>query len=616
MHLLLIHQAFVSPDEAGGTRHYELARPFVRSGHAFTIVASDISYLTGQRVTASSRFVEKHTIDGVTVFRACTYPTLHRSFAWRVVSFLSFMFTSIWAALRAGPVDVVMGTSPPIFQAVSAWVVAALRRRPFLLEIRDLWPEFAIDMGILKNPFLITLSRWLEDFLYARATHILVNSPAYRDYLLGKHIPEEKLSVIPNGVNPHAFDPQEKGLRFRQRWQLEGKFVVTYAGALGMANDLSTLLRAAAQLRDETPIQFLLVGDGKERRNLEKLAYQLQLPNVTFTGSLPKSEMSEVLAASDVCVAILQDIPMFRTTYPNKVFDYMAAGRPTILAIDGVIRKVVESANGGIFVPPGDAEKMTTAIRTLSHNPQRAAVMGATARTYVTEHFNRQDQALRFRTLVQRLVEEHAKDGATPFYRRRGKRLLDLVLTLPAFVLALPVMGCVALSIYVRLGLPLFFRQQRPGFQEKSFSLYKFRTMQNAVDSEGKPLSDDKRLTPLGRFLRKTSLDELPELLNVLKGEMSLVGPRPLLMQYLDRYTAEQTRRHEVKPGISGWAQVNGRNNLTWEEKFALDVWYVDNQSFLLDVKILVLTVWKILKREGINEPGQATAKEFMGSNS
>ena len=613
MHLLLIHQAFVSPHEAGGTRHYELARHFVQRRHQFTIVASDLSYLTGQRFTTSSRLVTKQDLAGVTVFRTYTYPSLHRSFVWRVVSFLSFMFTSIWAALKAGPVDVVMGTSPPIFQAVSAWVVSVLRRRPFLLEIRDLWPAFGIEMGILKNPFLITLSRWLEGFLYARVTHILVNSPAYRDYLLEKHIPEEKISVIPNGVDPHAFDPEAKGLRFRQRWQLDGKFVVTYAGALGIANDLSTLLRAAAQLQDETTIQFLLVGDGKERSNLEKLAHQLQLPNVTFTGSLPKSEMPDVLAASDACIATLQDIPMFRTTYPNKVFDYMAAGRPTILAIDGVIREVVESANGGIFVPPGNAKKMATAIRTLSHNPQRATAMGAAARTYVTEHFNRQDQALQFRSLVQLLVEKQRKDGETSFYRNRGKRFLDLLLTLPAIVIALPVMGLVAFLIYVRLGLPVFFCQPHPGFQGKPFTIYKFRTMRNAFDSEGKPLPDEKRLSPLGRFLRKASLDELPELLNVTKGEMSLVGPRPLLMQYLDRYTPEEMRRHDVKPGITGWAQVNGRNSLSWKEKFALDIWYVNNQSLWLDVKIIISTIWKILKRENINEPGQATAKEFMG---
>ena len=163
------------------------------------------------------------------------------------------------------------------------------------------------------------------------------------------------------------------------------------------------------------------------------------------------------------------------------------------------------------------------------------------------------------------------------------------------------------------MGPPVLFRQMRPGLHGRSFSLLKFRTMNDERDEKGELLPDEKRLTGLGRFLRSTSLDELPELFNVLKGEMSLVGPRPLLMQYLDRYTPEQARRHYVKPGITGWAQVNGRNAIAWEEKFKLDVWYVDNVSFWLDVKILAVTVWKILKREGIIQPGRATVEEFMG---
>ncbi len=199
-------------------------------------------------------------------------------------------------------------------------------------------------------------------------------------------------------------------------------------------------------------------------------------------------------------------------------------------------------------------------------------------------------------------------------YRRWGKRLLDLALTFPALVLLSPILAFIALLVRLTLGTPVLFRQQRPGLHGKPFTLYKFRTMTDARDAQGNLLPDAERLTTFGRFLRSTSLDELPELWNVLRGDMSLVGPRPLLMQYLDRYTPEQARRHEVKPGITGWAQVNGRNAITWEQKFALDVWYVDHVSLWLDLKIIALTVWKILKREGISQPGQATAEEFMGS--
>ena len=194
-----------------------------------------------------------------------------------------------------------------------------------------------------------------------------------------------------------------------------------------------------------------------------------------------------------------------------------------------------------------------------------------------------------------------------------GKRLFDLVLSFSMLVVLSPLLVLVTLLVRIKLGFPILFHQQRPGLHGKPFTIYKFRTMTDVWDKDGNLLPDSDRLTGLGRFLRRTSLDELPELWNVLKGDMSIVGPRPLLMEYLDRYTPEQARRHEVWPGITGWAQVNGRNALTWEEKFALDVWYVDHVSLWLDLKIIALTIWKILRCEGISQPGQATAQEFMG---
>lgn len=199
-------------------------------------------------------------------------------------------------------------------------------------------------------------------------------------------------------------------------------------------------------------------------------------------------------------------------------------------------------------------------------------------------------------------------------YRRWGKRTLDLVASAAAWLILAPVIVGVAVLVRMLLGAPALFRQQRPGLRGKPFRLLKFRTMTNARDARGNLLPDARRLTRLGRLLRSTSLDELPAFWNVLRGDISLVGPRPLLMQYLERYTTEQARRHDVRPGITGWAQVNGRNALTWEQKFALDVWYVDHLSLWVDLKIIALTLWKILLREGVSHPGQATMQEFHGS--
>lgn len=196
----------------------------------------------------------------------------------------------------------------------------------------------------------------------------------------------------------------------------------------------------------------------------------------------------------------------------------------------------------------------------------------------------------------------------------RPKRIFDLVLGSIAAAVFLPIAVIVAIAIRATMGRPVLFRQVRPGLGGKLFTMTKFRTMSDRRDSDGEPLPDGDRITRLGRFLRHSSLDELPELYNVLRGDMSLVGPRPLLIRYLDRYTAEQARRHEVRPGMTGWTQVNGRNALTWEEKFALDVWYVDHWSLELDLRILAMTVSKVLKREGIARPGSATTEEFMGT--
>ncbi len=195
------------------------------------------------------------------------------------------------------------------------------------------------------------------------------------------------------------------------------------------------------------------------------------------------------------------------------------------------------------------------------------------------------------------------------------KRLIDIIGASVGILLTAPVMLVLALLVRLMMGKPVLFRQMRPGLHGKPFVMLKFRTMTDQRDANGELLPDDLRLTRFGKWLRSTSLDELPELFNVLKGEMSLVGPRPLLMEYLPRYTPEQARRHEVKPGITGWAQVNGRNALSWEEKFQLDVWYVDHWNLWLDMKILWLTIWKVLKREGISAEGTATMPIFTGSS-
>ncbi len=400
MHILLIHQAFVSLDQPGGTRHHELANFLAQRGHRVTIIASPISYLTGK--ADESPAVEQVGPQGrVTIRRAYTYRALHRSFVHRVLSFFSFMVSSFWAGLQVRQVDVVWGTSPPIFQGVTAWALARLKRAPLLFEVRDLWPAFAIQVGVLQNPLLIRLSEWLERFLYNHADQVMVNSPGFVDHVRARGANE--IALIPNGAETDMFDPQDTGMSFRAAHDLQGKFVALYAGAHGMSNDLGVLLEAARLLAGRADIRIVLLGDGKDKPDLMAQAERMGLQNVQFLPPAPKSQMGAALAGTDACIAILKPIPLYGTVYPNKVFDYMAAGRPVILAIDGVIRQVVEEAGAGVFVPPGDPAALAEAIRALADDPEYARQMGRRGRQHVVAHFDRAELAIRLADLLERL---------------------------------------------------------------------------------------------------------------------------------------------------------------------------------------------------------------------
>jgi len=402
MHILLVHQAFVALDEAGGTRHHELARFLVKRGHQVTIIASPVSYLTGKE----NGHKQNHQPEpGITILRAYTYTALHRSFIHRVISFLSFMLSSFFLGLRVRKVDLVWGTSPPIFQGITAWLLARLKRAPFLFEVRDLWPAFAIAVGILRNKILICSSLWLESFLYRQADCVMVNSPGYIDHV--RRHGARQVELVQNGADPDMFDPAVDGDSFRRDHNLQDKFVILYAGAHGMSNDLGVVLQAANLLRDEPAICLVLIGDGKDKPALQARAKDMNLTNLVFVPPAPKAEMPAILAAADACIAILKPVELYKTTYPNKVFDYMAAGRPVVLAIDGVIRQVVESAGAGIFVKPGDPQEMAQAIQSLALEPQKARQMGLAGRSYVEKHFSRAELAEKLALLLEKMGREN-----------------------------------------------------------------------------------------------------------------------------------------------------------------------------------------------------------------
>jgi len=407
MHILLIHQAFAALDEPGGTRHHELARYLVGRGHKVTIIASPVSYLTG---TPSTFGGVTRCESGVRVIRAYTYQALHKSFIHRIFSFFSFMASSFFAGLGVKHVDLVWGTSPPIFQGATAWLLARLKRVPFLFEVRDLWPSFAIAVGVLKNPIFIKMSLWLEGFLYRHADLVVVNSPGYVAHVRERGA--RRVELIPNGADPQMFDPADQGVSFRSTNRLDDKFVVLYAGAHGMSNDLGVALEAAKILQDApapSEVIFVFLGDGKEKPALQKQAAEMGLSNVLFLPPVPKVEMAAALAGADACLAILKPIEEYKTTYPNKVFDYMAAGRPVVLAIDGVIRQVVEAAHCGVFAQPGNPAVLAEAIRQLVADKAVSRQMGLAGRDYLEQHFSRSAMAGNLAAIVEGMLRQPGK---------------------------------------------------------------------------------------------------------------------------------------------------------------------------------------------------------------
>ncbi len=405
MRILFLHQSFQSLKDGGSGRGNDFARRLSERRHAVTCLAGTFNYLTATVPPEfKGRLSVRERLDGYEVVRAWTYEGYHKSFGHRVLTLLSFMLTSIVVGIREQRPDVIAPCTPPFFLGITGYVLSLWHRAPMVYEVRDLWSEVAFQLGIVKNRWVIWAVRRLERFLYSRSRYVVINSPGFIEPLQAMGVPPSRIRLIPNGVDLEQFRPipeARERVRSENRW--EGKFVVMYAGSIGMANGLSLMLDAAELMRDESEILFVLVGDGQQRAELESSARARQLENVQFLGAVPKQRIPELLAGADAGVATLLNIPLFRTTYPNKVFDYMACGRPTIIAIDGVIRDVIDKSRGGLFVPPQDSRALADGVRWLRDNPQEANAMGLRALTYVRKHFDRRNAEILMADLMDEL---------------------------------------------------------------------------------------------------------------------------------------------------------------------------------------------------------------------
>jgi lipopolysaccharide/colanic/teichoic acid biosynthesis glycosyltransferase len=390
---------------------------------------------------------------------------------------------------------------------------------------------------------------------------------------------------------------------------LTGRFNLVYAGTIGPAQALDTILRAAKLIEGAEPrVQFILVGDGIEVARLRALAAEIGARSVRIMPRMPQAEIGNLLAAADVLLVHLKDEPLFRITVPSKTQFYLAIGKPVLMGARGDAADLVVKAGAGVAVEPQDATALARAVLDLARLPaQELAEMGARGRTFYETQLSAAVGVRCTLAILDDAIAARARHSPL-------RRFFDVVVAAAALVTLSPVMLITATVLWCNFGFPVLFRQTRAGLDGKPFCLYKFRTMTDARDVKGHLLPDGERLTPVSRLVRRWSLDELPQLWNVLRGDMSVVGPRPLLMAYLDRYTSEQMRRHQLRPGITGWSQVNGRNLISWEQKLDMDIWYVENRSFRLDIRILIMTAMQVLRRHGISAAGHETMPEFRGT--
>lgn len=361
MKILLIHQYFLEKEDSGGSRFNEMTRQWAEEGHETTVLAGMVHYATGKK---AARYKGKYTYidsisDKVTVIRCHVSEAYNVNFLGRLWAYLSFVVSGLYAGLfkTKGAFDIIVVTSPPLFVGITAYLLSVFKQIPFVFEVRDLWPESAIDTGVLQNRFIIKAAYWFESFIYKRASLINVLTPAFERKLIEeKGVPPEKVIMIPNaadfsisdGILNGEFDREV----FRRAHGLDGKTVITYVGAHGVANHLIQVVDTAEILRDRNDILFQLIGSGMQKENLVAEVRKRKLTNVKFVDPVPKVEVFKYILASDFGTSVLKRVDTFKTIYSNKTFDYMACQKPILMVIDGVSRKLVEDADCGVYVEP------------------------------------------------------------------------------------------------------------------------------------------------------------------------------------------------------------------------------------------------------------------------
>jgi len=570
------------------------AKELQRRGHEVRILTGFPNYPGGKLYPGYRvRWRLREMVDGVPLLRVPLYPSHDGSAVRRVMNYVSFAVSASVAAMVIRKPDVTYVYHPPASVALPAMVLKA-RGVPFVYDVQDMWPETLAATGMISNARVLKTVGSFMHLVHRAAAETVVLSQGFHDRLVAKGVAPETLTVIPNWTYEDRIETGDPGTARAEELGFAGRFNVVFAGTMGPAQAMDTVLDAASLLEGERDVRFVLVGAGIETPRLKQEIERRGMENVVLLPRRPVEEVGELLALADAVLVHLRDDPLFAITVPSKTQSYLMSGRPILMGVRGDAAAMVEAAGAGITFPPQDAQALAQAVLTIKQaSPAAREEMGRNGARFYRERLSLSAGVDSFVRVFKRAALRRPRlEGA--------KRVLDVAASSTGLALLAVPMSVLALVVRQKLGAPVLFKQQRPGQGGRPFTIYKLRTMNDACGADGESLPDRDRITPLGALLRKTSLDEVPELWNVLKGDMSLVGPRPLLTRYTPFFTEEERLRFLVRPGITGWAQVNGRNASSWDERLARDAWYVRNQSLRLDLRILAMTVSRVFRGSGV----------------
>jgi len=431
MHILLIHQYFLEKDDAGGSRFNEMAKIWVREGHQVTVIAGMVHYSTGKKRKKyrGKYFVKEKFDENITLYRSHVSASYNKNFAGRFWAYFSFVFSSVICGLfyTRAKYSVVLVSSPPLFVGITGLVLSKLKRIPLVFEIRDLWPESAIDTGVLKNKTIIRFAYWFEKLVYRNSKLINALTPAFKRKLIEeKNVPSQKMIMIPNAADfslseqlvaeciEHSAERSLPGAmrhvpcamrfdvkKFRKEQGFDGKFVIIYVGAHGVANHLISMIEAAELLKN-TNVLMLLIGDGMQKKMLMEQGKKLK--NVLFINPVPKSEIFKYILASDMGISILKKAEAFKAVYSNKTFDYMSCQKPVLMAIDGVSRKLVEEADCGVYIEPEDPKDFANKVLYCMDNKEKIKEQGMNGYRYARKYFDRNMLAKKYLMELEKIV--------------------------------------------------------------------------------------------------------------------------------------------------------------------------------------------------------------------